>query len=634
MIDSEFQSVDSGDETIQPSELKSTKKRKITGRMRDVAKKLRACSFETGEDCRCKRYECFKNISEEERKSLIKQFNDIGREGGTNAQNSYLAGLISLHPVSRRRPRLDENQARLNDSSYSLKVRVVREGSAVEIPVCFKAFQSLFGVKPFRLHTIKKSLMITGKPPLDNRGKHFNRPRKLSQDAREAMMHFFSSLKGRRAHYSLHDSSKVYLPEHLNVKQLLGMFFNKNPGLEISYETFRHIFVTEFNIGFGYPRTDTCCFCDENNAKISEIERKIAASVILEVKELLRQEKEKLVNDKNLHITKADWFYKLKRKAKNEAKVSNEIEAIAIDFGKNLPTPNISTGEVYFRRQLTFYIFNVHILSTGESIMYTYDETIGKKGSDDVASFLNDFFKTYLPIEVKTLYIFADSCGGQNKNHTIIKMLHHITTKEKRFEKVVVTFPVRGHSYMENDKNMGLIPKTAKAETPDGWRTVIENARAKPSPFTVVSCHQSLFKKWGEFLASKHYKNKFSFAVRPLKQLRFIQAKRLTVEIRNSYNGTFFTSAIQKSEKEKEREGKLRRKKNLPMLREMLEPEQSYTAPLALSKEKCNDLKILLKFCIEEGSKEFYINVLAANESAIEVLAIEEEGHQLAESNF
>ncbi|XP_046685705.1 uncharacterized protein LOC124371418 [Homalodisca vitripennis] len=521
----------------------------------------------------------------------------------------------------------------MNEGSFSYKVRVVRDESAVEIPVCFKAFQSLFGVKPFRLHRIKQSIMTTGKSPVDNRGKHFNRPRKVPEATREAMMSFFCSLKGRRAHYSLHDSTKVYLPENLNVKELLSMFLNKNPGMEISYETFRHTFVTEFNIGFGYPRTDTCCFCDENNAKVSGIERKIAA-VSVEEKESLLEEKKKLEEEQKLHITKADWFYKLKRKAKKSAKQRNEVEAIAIDFGKNLPTPNISTSEVYFRRQLTFYIFNVHILSTGESIMYTYDETVGKKGSDDVASFLYDFVQNYLSMEVKTLYIFADSCGGQNKNHTVMKMLHYLTTEEKRFDKVIVTFPVRGHSYMENDKNMGLIPKTAKAETPDGWRSVLENARVKPSPFTVVSCQQKMFKKWGEFLASKDYKNKFLFAVRPVKQLRFFQDKCLSLEYRNGYNGAFFTSSIKKNDREKEREEKQRKKKNLPRPEHMAEPEQSYNAPLALSKEKCNDLKVLLKFCEEEGSKEYYMNLFVGNETAIEVPAVDVAAHETAEANF
>lgn len=69
---------------------------------------------------------------------------------------------------------------------------------------------------------------------------------------------------------------------------------------------------------------------------------------------------------------------------------------------------------------MTIYIFNVHVLPNGDSFIYTYDQTIGKKESDDVASMLSHFLDNYLNNEVKTLHIFADSCGGQNKNHTII----------------------------------------------------------------------------------------------------------------------------------------------------------------------------------------------------------------------
>lgn len=197
---------DSDGELVTANEVQSTKKRKKTGRVTDVMKLLRASSFETGEDCRCKRYKCFKNVSANERNALIKQFNDLGLDGGTDAQYSYLGGLISLQPVFRRRPRKPEDQAKQNDGSYTYKVRVMREGSAVEVPVCFKGFQSLFGVKPYRLHTIKTSIMKTGKSPKDKRGKHSNRPHKLSDEKRKLVMDFLASLKGRQAHYSLKDS--------------------------------------------------------------------------------------------------------------------------------------------------------------------------------------------------------------------------------------------------------------------------------------------------------------------------------------------------------------------------------------------------------------------------------------------
>lgn len=194
--------------------------------------------------------------------------------------------------------------------------------------------------------------------------------------------------------------------------------------------------------------------------------------------------------------------------------------------------------------------------------MYTYDQTIGKKESDDVASMLSHFLDNYLNNKVKTLHIFADSCGGQNKkNHTIIKFLHYVCAFQKRFESVTVTFPVRDHSYMETDKSIGLIPKSAKAKTPDGWRAVLEVARVKPSPFEVVKCEQSLFKVWSNFLSSNNYKNKFSFPLRPIKQLRFTKAKALSVEHRDSYNGGYFTTNIRLNKVGIEIEKKRRPKK-------------------------------------------------------------------------
>ena len=111
---------------------KSSKKCKKFGILSDTAKKLRVSTYDTGPDCQCKKYECFKNINDAERTYLINQFSDIGCECGTNAQNSYLSGIISLQPVAQQKSRKNDELARLNKSLYSYKVRVIRNGSAVE----------------------------------------------------------------------------------------------------------------------------------------------------------------------------------------------------------------------------------------------------------------------------------------------------------------------------------------------------------------------------------------------------------------------------------------------------------------------------------------------------------------------
>ncbi|CAH1108947.1 unnamed protein product [Psylliodes chrysocephalus] len=53
---------------------------------------------------------------------------------------------------------------------------------------------------------------------------------------------------------------------------------------------------------------------------------------------------------------------------------------------------------------------------------------------------------------VTELQIFCDSCSGQNKNFTMFRFLHHLVNIERRLQKIKVTFPIRGHSYLECDK--------------------------------------------------------------------------------------------------------------------------------------------------------------------------------------
>lgn len=108
----------------------STKKRRKFGTVKDACKKLRNMTNETGRDCNCKRYQCFQNIIASERAILIRDFNALADR---NVQNSYLAGLITLGPVQRRRFRKgEETSTSFHNYSYEYKVRVVREGKIFE----------------------------------------------------------------------------------------------------------------------------------------------------------------------------------------------------------------------------------------------------------------------------------------------------------------------------------------------------------------------------------------------------------------------------------------------------------------------------------------------------------------------
>lgn len=108
--------------------------------------------------------------------------------------------------------------------------------------------------------------------PKDGRGQHSNRKHCVTSEALEAVRQHISSFKGERSHYSLKTSKKVYLPPDLNISKMYELFKKSYPTQSVSYEKYRLVFNTEFNVGFGCPRMDTCSYCDRHAAEIRAVE--------------------------------------------------------------------------------------------------------------------------------------------------------------------------------------------------------------------------------------------------------------------------------------------------------------------------------------------------------------------------
>ena len=169
------------------------------------------------------------------------------------------------------------------DSAFSFKYHVVDQ-EGINTTVCQKAFCNIHGFTSKRLQVLRKKI-VSG-IPFDERGKHRSH-QKVSDDIRNLVRDHISSLPARTSHYSRkHNSARKYLPPELSIARLYKDFLKihdpdylkleeENYQREVSHqplqkirkpiisEHFYHdIFVKEFNIGFGYPRTDTCCTCD------------------------------------------------------------------------------------------------------------------------------------------------------------------------------------------------------------------------------------------------------------------------------------------------------------------------------------------------------------------------------------
>lgn len=512
----------------------STKKRPKFGRMSEVIKKVKLRSHEIVPACNCVRFKCFEVLSEEQKRMIIKNFNELDSH---DYQNSYLCGLITVVPVQQRRSRKNNNgETQFHDAAYSYRVRIQFDGSVQDFPVCAKAFMALHGIGRGKLEFLQKSLKLIGVSPKDKRGKKSHIHRKLSENIFNAIVQHIGTFQGRKSHYSLKKTRKLYLPEELNISKMFEMFKIKYPDIKVSYETYRNIFNTKFNISFGYPRIDTCSFCDEINVKLKalEVDTKKNES---EIKNLTTQ--------KRIHSLKAEAFYSRKKAARLRARKDSNFEAIAMDYQKNVSLPNITTNDVYYKRQLSMYNFNIHVLSSEQSFFYTYPETHAKKGADEVAAFLFHFITNYLYKSVKELSIFCDSAGGQNKNYTLIRFIHFVTCEIKLLNHITTTFPIRGHSYLECDKNMSLINLKTRMEMPADWMRLIESSRKKPCPFVVVEVDLIMIKSWTQFFA-KNFVAQCPFKTQPVRILYAKQDKPGLIFHKSAYNGLSTSSVVKK----------------------------------------------------------------------------------------
>ena len=129
------------------------KKRKQHGSKRELKKQQDLKSHVVGTNCNCKNFKCFERTSDVERQSLCDAFNKLESK---NAQDSYLATLIKIDLVSRKRPRQDieDDQRKPNTFTYKYFVKVPRNERAEDIQVCREGFIAFFGISKGRVENI------------------------------------------------------------------------------------------------------------------------------------------------------------------------------------------------------------------------------------------------------------------------------------------------------------------------------------------------------------------------------------------------------------------------------------------------------------------------------------------------
>lgn len=227
----------------------------------------------------------------------------------------------------------------------------------------------------------------------------------------------------------------------LYIKEYENQFNDIGP--PVKYEKYLLIFNTKFNIGFKLPISDSCSVCD--SCKFKDIDY--------------------IPYDVRLHQAKAEQGYKLLSNAKKDSRNPDfDYCVITYDLQQAMPLPKIPTEKVFYLRQLWVYNLGFHVCNNNKGFMCMWPENIASRGACEIGSCVSKVLLTTQMVEnKKKLWFFSDSCSGQNKS-MVVFTLYYILVHIGKFDEIIHSFLVPGHTFMPSDSDFGVIEKKARKQ--------------------------------------------------------------------------------------------------------------------------------------------------------------------------
>ena len=362
---------------------------------------------------------------------------------------------------------------------------------------------------------------------------------------------------------------------------------------EVKEWLYRKIFNEEFNLSFGYPRSDTCETCDLFNVAIR-------ASTVEEERE---EKKKNLLFIKKKQVKAINCYVLMLSLLKHAL--------VTFDLMQNLPVPTLTHGSMFYSRQLWVYNFGVHNATSGAANMYMWNEATAGRGADEVCSCIKSYLCT-LASDIKKLTFFSDSCFGQNKNFQMVCFWN--TQVLNRFQQIDHKFLVRGHTYLPNDRDFAHIEKRkdgARVYVPSDWEKIVREARPK-HPFDVIPMTSPDFLDFSQvtkqFTHRKKDTNKKPVLISKAMWMNFGQGSDTTGRVVKHPNEVWIRYSYDTDEPWSKL-SLLKGRKKLPPSLPVTLPEK-YPNGHSIKSKKLEDLQKMIPFLPQE-SRQYYFDLFS-----------------------
>jgi len=184
------------------------------------------------------------------------------------------------------------------------------------------------------------------------------------------------------------------------------------------------------------------------------------------------------------------------RKNADKRRAENDLEFyIAVfDLEKILQIPQSEVSSFYYKRKLATYNFTIYDIGKKEGYCFMWDESGGKRGSNEISTCILKFMKIKKENGIKELSFYFDNCAGQNRNRFIYSMWEYATYSLK--VNIMHKFLEKGHAENEGDSmhaTIECVKKNKAIYVSVQWVTLVRCAKVKKPYIFFEMCNQDFF---------------------------------------------------------------------------------------------------------------------------------------------
>lgn len=412
---------------------------------------VEARKLDEGFQCSCMK-KCYTKLSLTQRQLCFKKFWELG---SYDAQTAYIGALVKEYDKKR---------------TYGLGKKPKTYSRIYQldgVSICRETFIRTLCISTKRVNSAL--IKLRSDSITDKRGKAQGGKNKIDERREQEIIKQIDDIPKYRSHYRRNQCSDAqFLPPEMTLS-LMYRKYKEETENAVSFQTYRRIFLTKFNLRFKQLKKDTCNTCDGYQSKLQNA--------------LSTEEQDKLKEERNEHFKNWQEARNQMKDDMQKAKQKDEIECLTFDLEKTLPLPRLATGILFYKRQIWLYNLGVHSGSTSKGYFYVWTENEAGRGAQEIGSCLLKHIKENLPPDTTELILWSDSCGGQNRNIKMTLMLKAMLQSHSSLKIIRMRFLISGHSFLPNDSDFSDLECALKHQQrlylPDDYIKVMENCRTK-----------------------------------------------------------------------------------------------------------------------------------------------------------